>query len=283
MYNEYAEIINGIKSGAVVPFIGPGTLENVRHTVSGTVIPADSDSLIYAMNDGKPMTPRLMYEFSRAAMHIEMKKGRKFLENFLNDIYTDPNWTPSTFHHWLHTLAAPYIVDINRDTQLQHVMHDTRHTLIIGAARLAAHPYRFDIFQWNNGEYRKIEQDDVNKELPILFKPLGSPLPKPSFVASDADFVDYITELMGGFAIPTWLKSYRKKRKYVFMGLRFTRDTERMLMSDIIYDADKPAGWAFIKEPNDKEKRFLEKKNIHIIEADYSSLMTGKMLSAETI
>jgi hypothetical protein len=38
--------------------------------------------------------------------------------------------------------------------------------------------------------------------------------------------------------------------------MRFTRDTERMVMSDIIYAADEPAGWAFIPEPTDKERRF---------------------------
>ena len=41
-------------------------------------IPADSESLIYAMNDGKPMAPRLMYEFPRAAMNLENKKSLEF-------------------------------------------------------------------------------------------------------------------------------------------------------------------------------------------------------------
>lgn len=279
MCNTYIKIVEGIKSGSIVPYLGPDILENVYHTITGVPMPADSDSLIYAMNDGKPMSPRLMYEFPRAAMHMENKKGRKFLENFLNRVYGDINWTLSKCHHWLHTLRAPYIIDINRDALMQQLMRDTPHTLIIGVSRLAAHPYRFDIFQWSDGTYRKVDQEHVDQSLPVLFKTLGTPLPQPSFVASDADFVDYLTELMGGFAIPNWIKSYRKNKQYVFLGVRFTRDTERMIMSDTICNADDSAGWAFIKAPNDKERRFLKKKNIEIIEDDYLGLMACETLA----
>jgi hypothetical protein len=102
---------------------------------------------------------------------------------------------------------------------------------------------------------------------------MGSPLPDATYIASDADYVDYITELMGGFAIPQFLKEYRKGRRYLFLGLRMTRDTERMVLSDIIYASGEPAGWALIPEPNDKERRFCKKMNIEIIEADIDSLI----------
>ena len=43
------------------------------------------------MNDGKPMAPRLMYEFARAAMNVEQKKGRKSVERFLTTTYAEKN------------------------------------------------------------------------------------------------------------------------------------------------------------------------------------------------
>lgn len=273
MTEEYLELVEGIKSGDIVPFLGPEALSGVVHSETQAPIPADSDSLILAMNEGRPMAPRLMYEFSRAAMNLENKKGRKFIEKFLTSVYGDPKWSESAFHRWLSELNAPYIIDLNRDVQLQNMMSDKPHTLIIGVARLAAHPYRFDIFEFRDGKYNLIALEQVDKSLPVLFKPLGSPLPTPSFIASDADFVDYITELMGGFAIPDWIKEHRKKKQYLFLGMRFTRDTERMVMSDIIYAASELAGWAFIENPTDKEKRFLAKKNVQIINADCSTLM----------
>ena len=164
------------------------------------------------------------------------------------------------------------MIDCNRDTQLQRCYADRAHTLVVGAARIAATPYRFDLYQFDAGQYRAIELAEVDAELPVLFKPLGTPLPRPGYVASDADFVDYITELMGGFAVPAWLKLKRKNKRYLFLGMHFNRDTERMVMSDLIHDAATPAGWALIAEPTDKERKVCARKSLQLIEADWSSL-----------
>lgn len=267
------DILAALRAGEVVPYLGPGALRGVVDRQSGKAIPADSDSLILAMTGGQPMAPRLMYEFPRAAMHLENKKGRSFVERFLTQTYGGDNWTPSPLHQWLADQRLPYVIDCNRDTQLQRCYADRAHTLVVGAARLAATPYRFDLYQWDAGSYRPLALEEVDAGLPVLFKPLGTPLPKPSYVASDADFVDYITELMGGFAVPAWLKLQRRNKRYLFLGMRFNRDTERMVMSDLIHDAASPAGWALLAEPSDKERKVCERKDLHLIEADWSALL----------
>lgn len=266
------DILAQLGAGEIVPYLGPGVLRGVVDRLSGKAIPADSDSLILAMTGGQPMSPRLMYEFPRAAMHLENKKGRSFIERFLNQTYGGDNWTPSPVHQWLADQRLPYVIDCNRDTQLQRCYADRAHILVVGAARIAATPYRFDLYQFDAGQYRRIELAEVDSALPVLFKPLGTPLPKPSYVASDADFVDYITELMGGFAVPAWLKLRRRNKRYLFLGMRFNRDTERMVMSDLIHDAASPAGWALIAEPSDKERKVCERKDLQLIEADWSAL-----------
>ncbi|MEE4462859.1 SIR2 family protein [Azotobacter chroococcum] len=269
------EILAQLGSGEIVPYLGQGVLRGVVDRDTGKPIPADSDSLILAMTGGQPMSPRIMYEFSRAAMHLENKKGRSFIERFLTQVYGGDNWTPSAVHQWLTSLDLPYIIDCNRDTQLQHcyIAAERKHTLVVGAARLAATPYRFDLYHFADGKYRKIALEQVDTALPVIFKPHGTPLPKPGYVASDADFVDYITELMGGFAIPDWIKLHRKNKRYLFLGQHFNRDTERMVMSDMIYDAAEPAGWVLIDQPSDKERKVCERKNLQLIEADWSSLL----------
>ncbi len=274
--NPIAEIIAGIRSGEVIPYLGAGTLAGVADSV-GKSIPADSESLILALNNGQPLAPRLMYEFPRAAMHLENKRGRSFIERFLTETYSKNEWSTSALHRWIADLNAPYVIDINRDTQLQTLYADREHTLIVGASRISGTHYRFDIYVFKDGAYNKIEQCQLDPALPILFKPMGTPLPKPSYVASDADYVDYITELMGGFAIPTHVKKYREGKRYLLLGMRFTRDTERMVFGDMIYNADDNAGWAFIPEPNDKERRFLAKKHIQIVEADWPQLIGSSL------
>ena len=268
-------LVTGIKEGKIVPYLGPGVLKGVTHEETGNDIPADSDSLILAMNNGKPMAPRLMYEFPRAAMDMELKKGRNFVNKFLDETYSDTHWSRAMFHDWLASIKPHYVIDVNRDTQLQATYSDTPHILIRGIARIAGTDYRFKLHQYDGESYKEVSQEEADTSLPILFKPMGSPIPDATYIASDADYVDYITELMGGFGLPAFLKEYRKDKQYLFIGLPMNRDTERMVLSDIIYAADSPAGWAMIEEPNDKERRYCKKMNIEIIEAGVVDLLNA--------
>ena len=272
---QLTDLIAGIRSGQIVPYLGPGALAGVTDPSTGEPIPADSDSLILGLNQGRPMSTRLMWEFPRAAMDVELKRGRGAVHRFLDTTYGERTWTRAPIHDWLRDLAPPYVVDINRDTQLQESYADRPHTLVRGIARVGGTDYRFRIHHFDGSTYREVEQEDVDPGLPILFKPMGSPRPDSTYIASDADYVDYITELMGGFAIPGFLKAYRRERQYCLLGLRLLRDTERMVLSDIIYGSATPAGWALIPEPTPKERRFCQGRGIEIIQADIPELLAA--------
>jgi len=159
MSNEpvFSKIIEGIKDQTVVPYIGYGVLKDVVNAESGKSIPADSDSLILAMNGGKPMSTRLMYEFPRAAMDMELKKGRSFVNRFLDETYGKTEWTRADFHEWLGQIKPHYVVDINRDTQLQDSYKNIPHILIRGIARIGGTPYRFAIHQYDGDKYTEVE------------------------------------------------------------------------------------------------------------------------------
>lgn len=266
-----ASLIAGLKDGSIVPYLGPGVLADVKNAATGAPIPADSNSLIYAMNDGKPMAPKLMYEFPRAAMNVELKRGRSAVTKFLNRTYGETAWTRGAVHEWIKDLAPHYVIDINRDTQLQDSYAGVPHNLIVGIARLGGTDFRYKLYFWDGAAYQK--STELKAEAPILFKPMGTPKPEANYIASDADYVDYITELMGGFSIPPLVKALRKDKQYLLLGLRLNRDTERMVMADIIYSATQPAGWVLIKEPTDKERRFCKKLGLQLIEADVFDLL----------
>lgn len=260
------KLLAGLKDGSIVPYLGPGVLADVTNPATGERIPADSDSLIIAMNGGKPMAPKLMYEFPRAAMNVELKRGRTTVTKFLTRTYGETTWTRGALHDWIKALRPSYIIDINRDTQLQDSYADVPHTLIVGIARIAGTAFRYKLYFWNGNAY--VPTEAINPALPILFKPMGTPRPEGIYIASDADYVDFITELMGGYSIPPEVKTLRKGKQYLLMGMRLNRDTERMVMADIIWSAAEPAGWIFIAEPTEKEKRYCKKIGLEIIDAD---------------
>ena len=114
----FSEILTGLYDNSVVPYLGPGVLFDSVNKVTGEAMPADSDSLILAMNGGKPMAPKLMFEFPRAAMNQELKRGRTFVTQFLDNLYGQTQWSRSSLHTWLAEWRPKYVIDINRDTQL---------------------------------------------------------------------------------------------------------------------------------------------------------------------
>lgn len=271
----FSEILNGLYENRVVPYLGPGVLFDATNKLTGAAMPADSNSLILAMNNGKPMAPKLMYEFPRAAMNQELKKGRNFLGQFLTKLYGETEWTRASVHNWLAEWKPAYIIDINRDTQLQDSYADEEHTLIVGVARITASQFRFRIYHFDGSDYFETPQEHVDPRLPVLFKPMGTPKPEANYIASDADYVDYITELMGGFAIPDFLKEYRKCKQYLFIGMPLNRDSERMVMSDIVYGAAERKGWVLNKNPTNKEQRFCKKIGLEIIDAGVEDLLAA--------
>jgi hypothetical protein len=143
-------------------------------------------------------------------------------------------------HDWLKGIAPHYVIDINRDTQLQDSYADVPHNLITGIARIGGTDFRYKLYFWDGQAYQK--STVINPAIPIVFKPMGTPKPEAVYIASDADYVDFITELMGGFSIPPEVKELRKGKQYLLMGMRLNRDTERMVMADMIYAAAQPAG-----------------------------------------
>lgn len=270
-----SEILSGLYENTVVPYLGPGALFDATDKLTGTPMPADSNSLILAMNNGVPMAPKLMYEFPRAAMNQELKRGRNFLGQFLTKLYGETEYTRAAVHDWLAEWRPAYVIDINRDTQLQESYADEEHTLIVGVARITASHLRFKIYHYDGSDYFEIPQDQIDHRLPVLFKPLGTPKPEANYIASDADYVDYITELMGGFAIPDFLKEYRKGKQYLFIGMPLNRDSERMVMSDIVYGAADKKGWVLNKNPTDKEKRYCKKIGLEILDLDVEDLLAA--------
>lgn len=269
MTKDYSETIETIKkeirNQSTVPYFGLGIFKGVT-TKEGEEMPYDSDSMILKMNNGRPMSPRLMFEYSRAAMHLEQRRGVDYIQQMTNWIYTK-EFEPTPLHKAVVDMAPRYIIDTNRDTKLQELLAYEPHTLIVGKARILNNDYRYEIFEYDveNKKYFQVEEEALDDAKKILFKPMGSPLPEPAFIISDADYVDWLTEAMGGFAVPAVLKTYRKTKKYLFLGTYFDRDTDRMVANELTLDLE--GGYVITdKELGKKEKKFVERHNLEVIE-----------------
>jgi hypothetical protein len=263
-----SEIIQTIKkelrNQTTVPYFGLGIFENTK-TKEGEQMPYDSDSMILMMNNGRPMSQRLMFEYSRAAMHLEQRRGVDYIQQLTNHIYTK-DFAPTPLQKVIIDMLPRYIIDTNRDSKIQELLAYEPHTLIVGKARIMADKNRYEVYDYDveNKKYFLVDDEVLDDAKKILFKPMGSTLPEPNFIISDADYVDWLTEAMGGFALPSVLKTYRKTKKYLFLGTSFDRDTDRMVANELTLNLE--GGYIITdKELGKKEKKFVQKHNLEVL------------------
>ena len=271
---ELSTLAKEIREGTTIPYLGIGVFEGINDE-AGNPMPYDGDSMILALNNGRAMPPRLMYEYTRAAMHIEQRRGRPYLEQQTEAIYARPFAMPETYAI-INALGAPYVVDTNRDGKLQELLADRPHQLVQGKARIIGDDNRFVVYAYHpdSKSYQAIDPDALDPSHPVLFKPMGCGQPEPGWIISDADFVDWLTEAMGGYAIPPVLKNYRKGKKYLILGVGFSKDTERMVANEIT--ADLEGGyWLHSGELTKNEKKFVENHNLEVVDMPLADLLAG--------
>jgi len=172
------EIITTIKkelrNQTTVPYFGLGIFEGVK-TKSGEQMPYDSDSMILKMNNGRPMSERLMFEYSRAAMHLEQRRGIEYISQLINHIYTQ-DFDATPLQKAIVNMLPRYIIDTNRDSKIQELLAFTPHCLIIGKSRIMADKNRYEVYEYDleNKKYFLVEDEVLDDAKMILFKPMGS-------------------------------------------------------------------------------------------------------------
>lgn len=267
-------IKEALQEGTLVPFLGMGVFYNTKAS-DGSILPYDSDSMILALNNGRAMSDRLMYEYSRAAMSLEQRKGREFIIQMTNHIYSSKEYELPEAYKILKKIQPKYLIDTNMDDSGCKVYDEVEHFMITGVSRVMADYDRFLVYKYsvNSKTYTEIDKSELNDTIPILFKPMGSTVPEMNFIISDADFVDWLTEAMGGYAIPPFLKTYKIDKSYLFLGVDFSRDTYRMVANEITLGLKDGLVVTTKEELTKKEVKFLSGHNLTQIKEDTDTFL----------
>jgi len=270
------KIKESFTNGTLVPFLGMGIFKNIVAS-DGSNLPFDSDSMSLALNENRPMSTRLMYEYTRVAMSLEQRKGREFIVEMTNHIYSSRKYEVPLIYQYLKTVKPKYLIDTNLDDSACKIYEDVEHFMITGVARIMGGADRFVIYKYDidTKSYHEISKEDMHTSIPILLKPLGSTIPNKNFIISDADFVDWLTEAMAGFAMPPILKEYKEGKSYLFLGVDFSKDTYRMVANELTiglaegYIVDDKDVWS------KKENQFISTHNLSKIPLGMQDFIKG--------
>lgn len=258
-----ADIAAGFAAGKVVPYLGPGLFSQ------GAPFPASPQELATWLSSRVTTPGRLRGNLTAVAQYIESFKHRQTLTSLLREAFT-PEAAPTPVHQFLATLPRlPLVVDTWYDgaTFKALSMENARRVLGDGAE---PHPLVCQI----TGVSRAAQWTDwfrvtgcpafaaTEAAATILYKPHGSIYPESSFLVSDADYVEVLTEIDIQTPIPPPVQQRRTGRHFLFLGCRFTQQLDRLFARQIM-KRSSDRHWAVLEEePTRNEARFLTTCNI---------------------
>lgn len=249
-----------LADGMIVPYLGPGLLPD------DAPVPTGPDALCARLEAKVTVPHRARGHLPAAAQYIESHRHRKVLTGLLEEAFA-PRPEPSAAHRWVAGLPRrPLVVDTGYDdTTLRALAAEGRPLCqVTGVTRVG------QIERWfrHDGCTAACATAET-----VLYKPHGSVRPTPEFLVSDADYVEVLTEIDIQTPIPPEVQALRAGRGFLFLGCRFTRQTDRIFAMQIA-KRSSDRHWAVIEgELTQNEARFLERHGIARIDRPVADVL----------
>ncbi|VVM04606.1 hypothetical protein MAMC_00144 [Methylacidimicrobium cyclopophantes] len=253
MSDLLAEMGRYWKAGKLVPYLGPGIWRE-EEGVSAP-FPIDAESLSESLARRVAVPSRVRKNLSAAAQYIESHRHRKTLRKLLLDTFS-VEIPRLALHEWLVSHPhLPLIVDVWYDGGLRALLRSRSDWGEIQGVSQADAP----------GSWTRAFDPDGAEVPPeaaagwktVLYKPLGSATPAGNFLISDSDYVEVLTEIDIQTPIPPVVQERRRESHFLFLGCRFSSQTERTYARQIL-KRSSDRHWAILPEELSRnEERFL--------------------------
>ena len=252
-----AAILAGLDRGGVIPYLGPGLLDLCPEAGA---VPASPKALADFLGSKVTVPGRARGNLSASAQYIENFKHRKTLAELMAQAFA-PRLTPSALHRALAALPRlPLIVQLWYDDAMRAALAGRADAGLIQGASQAE-----QFGTWVN--YLTLAGAPVEANAAaawplILYQPWGAVAPNRNFLVSDSDFVEVITEIDIQTPIPGLVQERRRERSFLFLGCRFTSQTERIFAHQIMKRSSATHYAVLAEEPSRNEARFLAQHGI---------------------
>lgn len=203
-----------LRSGAVVPYLGPGVA-----ALSEPAVPMSPEALAAFFATKVALPRRAKGNAWASAQHIESMKHRSTVTALMAEAFATPV-APTALHHHLASLRLPMIVDAWYDGAMRSALAGRDDWgEVQGITRAGIGEDRWYRFYDATGT----ESDRATAATwpTLLYKPHGSVAPAKNFLISDADYVEVLTEIDIQTPIPDVVKDRRTERTFLFIGCRF--------------------------------------------------------------
>ncbi len=252
------EISEALAKGGVVPYLGPGLLEQGGENP----VPASFEALAARLSARVTVPFKIRANMTATAQYIENFKHRKTLVAVMSEIFQPPV-APSVLHrHFAALPKLPLLVDTWYDAAAQAALADRPNWGQIQGVSRAEH--RDQWVKYYQADGAETSEAQAAGWQTVLYKPFGSITPAANFIVSDSDFVEVLTEIDIQTPIPPRVQALRAGRSFLFIGCHFRNQLERAYARQTMKRSSDGPHWAVLPgEPTRNEIKFLEEQNIH--------------------
>ncbi|TCP43370.1 SIR2 family NAD-dependent protein deacylase [Rhodovulum marinum] len=265
--SRLAGLLDEVAQGGRVPYLGAGVA-----ALSGGGQPASPAALCAAIEAKVRAPKRASGNMWSVAQFVESRRLRKTLEAIVQEAFAErPD--PGPLHRWLARVRPPMIVDAWYDSQ------------ILDAAMAEG----MEGWGWVQGVSRNGERHDVWTraydatgallgEAPdpawqtLIYKPHGVIRPGHSFLLSDSDYVEVLTEIDIQSPIPDEVQARRTGRPFLFLGCRFDDQMLRIFARQIAKRSGQGHVALIEGELTRMEEKFLEELGIERLDLPLSAV-----------
>jgi hypothetical protein len=268
MAETLRRLADGVAEGQVIPYLGP---EVLALTPGGSPVPATPAALCALIEARVAVPRRARGNLWAAAQFVEQRKFRAALAAIVREAFAvAPQGNP--VHRWLAQVRPPLIVDTWYDDGMRSTLSAEGKKDDWGMIQAVTQSQEW-IGVWTkavapSGEF--VEDAAAETWRTLLYKPHGAVHPHNSFLLSDADYVEVLTEIDIQTPIPEEVKRRRAARGFLFLGCRFDDQTLRIFARQIMKRSGGPH-YAVLSGPLTRmEERFLAENGIIRIDAPLS-------------
>lgn len=209
-----ANVAARLRSGSIVPYLGPGVAE-----FSKPDVPRTPDALATFFGTKVALPRRARGNAWAAAQYIESNKHRSTVTGLMAQAFSAPV-EPTALHRHLAALRLPMIVDTWYDGAMRAALgKGDGWGEVQGITRAGIGELRW--YRFYDADGNEVDSLDAGNWTTVLYKPHGGVLPARNFLISDADYVEVLTEIDIQTPIPGIVKQRRIRRSFLFIGCRF--------------------------------------------------------------
>jgi SIR2-like domain len=276
----YPVIKEALGEGRVIPFLGSGaSLGNgtspwLKETAA--CLPTAGDLARHLAYKAKYPQDE-PEQLTTIAQYYRVAVGADGLKEELHEIFARDYEVPR-LHRFLATVAAPLLlVTTNYDELVERAFRDAGRPfdLVVHTTELGLGD-RDQLLWWQAGasEPEKVSPKRLDIDLAtttVIYKMHGTVdrhrPERDQYVISEDDYIDFLTRMTKGKAIPAVFARPFQDRHFLFLGYSLRDWNLRVVLNRIEKDLRRPkekTSWAIDAQPSPLETRFWQKRSVEI-------------------